>query len=163
MSRWKKRPLIKLNITGKYIQCLVDTGAEIPVWCSSEAAFIKRFPNAELCANKIKISGFGGDGTYHKVYKIPEFRVASTASGGYYTIHNMYCAISTNADIGYLMILSASMFYMMDYFVSNTQNRFEVLYSRDDYYMVLDVADKSLSMFTQDNASLKSLFSKAEG
>ena len=43
----------------KQIKCLLDTGADMPVWCGSEGLLKIVFPKVELIDKKFLLGGFG--------------------------------------------------------------------------------------------------------
>lgn len=60
------------NRTGGEFQCMLDSGAGIPVWCSGEESLKKVFPKADLRNNmKHILGGFGRGFEVADVYYIP--------------------------------------------------------------------------------------------
>ena len=57
--------------------CLIDSGADIPVWCT-DIRILKQVMRAQLCEDCFTLlSGFGGHGeSCVPVYKIPDFPIS---------------------------------------------------------------------------------------
>ena len=64
------RPFFDMDTGDSIIRCLVDTGAEIPVWCFDADLLKSVFPDCEPTAFATFISGFGKGRTYADIYKI---------------------------------------------------------------------------------------------
>ena len=102
------------------LDCLVDTGARLPVWCSTERDFLNVYPNA-IKLNAISfLSGFGHGTEQVSLYKIPDFEL----SDGSKTIHfiNLIVAL-LNKDFTFDMILSYTMLNKMNISIDTYTNR----------------------------------------
>lgn len=73
------RPIIYTDVANDMvIKCLIDTGADTPVWTSGERLFLKAFPDAELVEDILfELGGFGKESELVSVYKIPKFVIKS--------------------------------------------------------------------------------------
>lgn len=128
--------------------CMLDTGAEITVWNGSIEKFKKIFQGAELFSKDFKISGFGGSGLLYPVYKIPVFEISDGTSTVF--IHNAYCAITEQSSLACRMILSANMFGMFDYTISNKEGILRIECERNEYWTIVTY-DGSTTVFEQSN------------
>lgn len=97
----------------RQIKCMLDTGADMPVWCGSEGLLKIVFPTVQLVDKKFLLSGFGRKPKMVEVYKIPEFMIK--AGDDCLTFQNLYMASSFGRNFGCDLILSATMFSHMDY------------------------------------------------
>lgn len=108
----KSRPSFVFFNNKIEIICLYDTGAVTPVWCMGERKFLKTYPEAIKQNNNCYISGFGQGREECFVYIIPKFEL----SNGYatYIINNLKLAVCNRPAIGYDIVLSETMFSMVD-------------------------------------------------
>lgn len=146
---------------GRQIKCMLDTGADMPVWCGSEGLLKIVFPAVQLADKKFLLSGFGRKPEMAEVYKIPEFMIK--AGDESLTFQNLYIASSFGRNFGCDLILSATMFRHMDYSILNRKKKISVLeitYDRDVYYTQLipnqrrtDFIDKIFS-FSSESAEI---------
>lgn len=74
LSKKFEKPVIELNIT-EPVKCLLDTGASMAVWCSTLDYFLQIFEYATKAENQTLLSGFGGNGEFVDVFKIPLLRI----------------------------------------------------------------------------------------
>ena len=122
----------------RQIKCMLDTGADMPVWCGSEGLLKIVFPKAELIDKKFLLSGFGRKPEMAGVYKIPEFTIK--AGDESLLFQNLFVASSFGRNFGCDLILSATMFRHMDYSILNRKKEMSILeitYDRDIYYTQL--------------------------
>ena len=140
---------------------MLDTGADIPVWCGSEGLLKIVFPTVQLIDKKFLLSGFGRKPEMVGVYKIPEFMIKKEDEN--LTFQNLYIASSFGRNFGCDLILSATMFSHMDYSILNRKKEtpvLEITYDRDVYYTQLipnqrrtDFVEKIFS-FSSENAEI---------
>ena len=64
------RPFFDMDTGDSTIRCLVDTGAEIPVWCFDKDLLKSVFPDCESTTFATYISGFGRGRTYADIYNL---------------------------------------------------------------------------------------------
>lgn len=147
----------------KQIKCMLDTGADMPVWCGSEGLLKMVFPETEKADKKFLLSGFGRKPEVVDIYKIPEFFIKNAE--GILTFQNLYMASSFGRNFGCDLILSATMFKHMDYSILNrkrTASILEIRYDRDIYYTQLilnqedaEFTEKIFSFSTVENYDSK--------
>lgn len=91
--------------------CLIDTGARVPVWCAGVQVLKVYYPDCVRQAAIFILRGFGRGYEVVDVYKIPDFIL----SDGRQRIHyrNMLVAV-TDRDYAFNMILSYNMFNKMN-------------------------------------------------
>lgn len=128
-----KRPIIPIFLSGRrvHLKCLIDTGADIPVFTKGLDYFLGLFPSAIYVKNA-GISGFGGRSEY-KVYNIPEF----IFSDGLNSIKfiNLHVAVGLIVSDNFDMILSSSLFdgsriyFKFDKMTSIFQMRRKIIYT----------------------------------
>lgn len=147
--------------TDRQIKCMLDTGADMPVWCGSEGLLKIVFPKVQLIDKKFLLSGFGRKPEMVGIYKIPEFMIKAEDES--LTFQNLYMASSFGRNFGCDLILSATMFSHMDYSILNRKKEtsvLEITYDRDVYYTQLipnqrrtDFVEKIFS-FSSENAEI---------
>lgn len=128
LSRYDK-PVIVINApgSGREIYCLLDTGADTPVFTMGERNLKLFFPEAELVQGKIyELNGFGTGKETLPMYKIPNFKIESDYSDknensaeDYIEFKELYIACCSRYTIGYPLVLSATMFSHMNYTIYN--------------------------------------------
>ncbi len=125
------------------ILCLFDTGATMPVWCSSEGLFKIVFPDAILLDEKFVLSGFGKTPEIVNVYKIPVFYLKDDNSS--LEFRNLHIATSFGRSFGCDLILSYTMFTKMDCHILNRNLNNAVLqidYDKDIYNIGIMLSSK---------------------
>lgn len=117
----REKPVIYVNTSNKSIQCLIDTGADTPVWTKGEELLKRTFPNATLCNGlKFELGGFGGDKKeLTPVYEIPELTIKSDEGNDYITFKGLLIACCMKSFIPYTLIISATMLKQMNYAIVN--------------------------------------------
>lgn len=139
LSNKNTKPIFKtMTPSDKQINCMLDTGADMPVWCGSKGLLKVVFPQAELVNKKFLLSGFGRNPEVVDIYRIPIFLVKNEE--GFLTFQNLYMASSFGRNFGCDLILSATMFKHMDYAILNRDRNtpvLEIVYDRDVYYTQL--------------------------
>lgn len=147
--------------TDRQIKCMLDTGADMPVWCGSEGLLKIVFPKVQLIDKKFLLSGFGRKPEMVGIYKIPEFMIKAEDES--LTFQNLYMASSFGRNFGCDLILSATMFSHMDYSILNRKKEtsvLEITYDRNVYYTQLipnrmrtDFVEKIFS-FSSENVEI---------
>lgn len=133
----------------KQIKCLLDTGADMPVWCGNKELLKIVFPEAGQINKKFLLSGFGRKPEVADIYKIPEFFIRNEYE--VLIFQNLYIASSFGRNFGCDLILSATMFSRMDYSILNRKRSpsvLEIVYDRDIYYTQL-IPSRQYSEFTE--------------
>lgn len=100
--------------------CLIDTGARVPVWCAGKDLLITYYPNCIKQNAKFILTGFGTGYEVADVYKIPDFILADSKQSISY--HDMMVAV-TNRDYAFYMILSYTMFNKMNISINTFTNK----------------------------------------
>lgn len=124
LSNKLDRPVFEVNAQdGNWrIRCLFDTGADIPVFTFGKEVLRLYFPNAILQEDfYAEISGFGKNEEQALIYKIPNFVIQSDVDQDYIKFYNLLIACIDKENIKYPLILSATMFKNMNYYVDNLQ------------------------------------------
>lgn len=103
---YDNKPIVTIEPTG--IECLLDTGAEVPVWTQDVDSLRLFAPSAKYVKN-IDVYGFTGSKSV-EVYRLPMFRVADSTSG--FTFTGLHVAI-VPMDADYKLILGYSMIRSM--------------------------------------------------
>ena len=131
----QSRPLLEITTAVGVTRCLVDTGADIPVWCLPEDLFVLAFPKALKTDFGTYISGFGHGSTYADIWKIPRIILSDRKGRDEFTIHNVLVAVAPKTMISFAFIMSASMFTTTDYSVINRASKryMSVAFERDCY------------------------------
>lgn len=137
-NRSAKPVFTTITPADKQIKCMLDTGADMPVWCGSKGLLNIVFPKVRLADKKFLLSGFGRKPEVVDIYRIPEFVIKDKNAS--LTFQNLYIASSFGRNFGCDLILSATMFKLMDYTILNRKKEISVLeitYDRDVYYTQL--------------------------
>lgn len=115
------RPIIYTHVANDMvIKCLIDTGADTPVWTSGERLFLKAFPDAELVEDILfELGGFGKESELVPVYRIPKFALKSDYDGNIIVFNNLLVACYIKNSISTPLILSATMFKHTNYSIIN--------------------------------------------
>lgn len=115
------RPIIYTDVANDMvIKCLIDTGADTPVWTSGERLFLKAFPDAELVEDILfELGGFGKESELVPVYKIPKFVIKSDYDNNIIVFNNLLIACYIKNSISTPLILSATMFKHTNYSIIN--------------------------------------------
>ncbi len=130
LSNKTDRPVFEISAGNKKkrIRCLFDTGADIPVFTLGKEMLLLYFPNAVLQEQfYAEISGFGKGEEQASIYKIPNFRIESDSDKDYIEYYNFFVACIKKESIKYPLILSATMFKHMNYYVDNLKDGYKEL------------------------------------
>lgn len=132
------RPIFRTTSgSGVDITCLLDTGADIPVFTLGVESLLLHYPEAEEVQNLcVVLHGFGKEPEIVPVYKIPNFKIIGSNNAVIeYAILHVAC--TERSDIGVTMILSATMFSQMNYTIHNIgidSSRLEIEYNDRLFY-----------------------------
>jgi hypothetical protein len=109
------KPLIA-NMDINRTICLIDTGANLPVWCSSEQGLIQYYNKAVPLTGVSILRGFGKEYEVCKVYKIPDFVLTDGKS----KIHYIDLPIAVvDRDYNFEVILSYTMLSHINFSLNN--------------------------------------------
>lgn len=104
----------------KGFNCLIDTGACVPVWCAGEQLLKTYYPDCSKMDAAFILNGFGKGSEVVPVYLIPQF----VLSDGKQFIKYINIAIAvTERDFMFDMILSYSMFNKMNISIDTFTNK----------------------------------------
>lgn len=132
------RPIIYTDVANDMvIKCLIDTGADTPVWTSGQTLFLKAFPDAELVEDILfELGGFGKENELVPVYKIPKFTLKSDYDSSIIVFNNLLVACYIKNSISTPLILSATMFKHTNYSIIKIGEDVPVLtinYNKSEY------------------------------
>lgn len=133
LDKNRVKPIIQITPKNEIVKCLIDSGADMPVWCSTEALLKSQFITKKL-NRKTYIGGFGGGGAYHDVYSIDRFILAD--DNNTLAIYNLLVAFIPNVSFACDLILSASVFdKKIDYSICtrDSQRYIELRYDKEEY------------------------------
>lgn len=138
-----RRPTIRYSTEVDDLNILLDTGATKPVWNGNSDTLTANFPDAEITEYKTTVSGFGGvSKNIREVWKIPYFElVDKTDKDKKYVIRNLLVAVVDDINIGFNLILSATLFKKVNYsFINSGDNAPYLSIECDsrDYYCIAD-------------------------
>ncbi len=111
------RPIFKAFINNISFKCMLDTGADIPIFCKGEMLF-KELTKEMSGVSEFKISSIGGFGKNDErtvLWNIDDFVLSDKNSSIVYK--EMKIAVVDKPKIPCDMILSASMFMKMKYVI----------------------------------------------
>ena len=134
LSSQYSRPVIVVN---DHIYCLIDTGANTPVWTYGADTLIEEFDAVEITGIKFVLSGFGKIAEETPVFQIPKL-VLGDINGEYIEFHGMYIACTLRPTMVTPLILSATMFTHMNYMIRNLAVKgptLEIEHEKNDYYV----------------------------
>lgn len=115
INLFSPRPIFKAKINDTMTTCMLDTGADIPVFCKGIELFeewTKDMDGVKLFKAS-SIGGFGKETEDTVLYNIPFFRLADDKN--VITYNNMKIAVILKPEIPCDIILSASLFTKMKY------------------------------------------------
>lgn len=104
----------------KRFNCLIDTGASVPVWCAGESLLKTYYPNCAKLDAVYILNGFGKGSEVVPVYLIPQF----VLSDGKQCINYINITVAvTKRDFTFDMILSYSLFNKMNINIDTFTNK----------------------------------------
>lgn len=113
INLYSPRPIFKAKINEKIITCMLDTGADIPVFCKGMELFkewAKDMDGVSFFKDSV-IGGFGKDTENTVLYNMPVFCLSDNKN--FITYQNMKIAVMLKPKIPCDIILSASLFMKM--------------------------------------------------
>lgn len=111
--------IITMHSQDNEIDCLIDTGARVPVWCSGEQLLKVYYPKCNKQDAIFILRGFGNGYEVANVYLIPEFILSDGKNSIHYS--NMLIAV-TERDYSFDFILSYNMFHKMNISIDTFTN-----------------------------------------
>lgn len=133
------RPFINVATDYGVFDCLIDTGASMPVWCGESILLTSYYPEAKPTKYLALIAGYGKGYQVARVWVVPEFMIIDKENRNQYRINNLYIAVAPKKRFGFLMIASATMFAGVNYTIVNCiehekKSVFRIEEVRDSYY-----------------------------
>ncbi|MCM1219506.1 MAG: hypothetical protein NC548_33925 [Lachnospiraceae bacterium] len=104
----------------KSFNCLIDTGASVPVWCAGEQLLKVYYPDCTKLDAAFSLHGFGTGQEIVPVYVIPQFVLSDGKQC--ITYKNITVAV-TKRDFTFDLILSYSLFNKMNISINTFTNR----------------------------------------
>ena len=133
MKKRYTRPIVTLD---GGISCMIDTGADTPVWTTGSDT-IERELNARKVEDKHYIlSGFGKDYEVAYVYEIPELKLACDNDS--IVFKGLLVACTMRPTMIARLILPASALSHMNYLIHNVgieTPRVEIEHDKNEYYV----------------------------
>lgn len=116
------------NIKKYNISCMLDTGANIPVWNGSLSLFKHKFKECNPIKTKYysSIGGFGEGSTDMPVYKLSNFEL--TNGNQKFTFKELYIAVEENRKRNFDLLLTYSMFKSIHIIISPKQTNREIAF-----------------------------------
>lgn len=112
------RPIFNAFINGTVMKCMLDTGADMPVFCKGAKLFEKLAKGMNETAVEFKKSFIGGFGQVNEsamLWHMDDFRLSDRKH--YIHYKSMKIAVLNKPNIPCDIILSASMFMKMRYII----------------------------------------------
>lgn len=137
---YNKRPFFSIpSDNGGEIKCLLDTGANIPIWFADEDSLVASFPEAITTKWKTDITGLGQNPHENiPIWMIPVFRMRDD-SGNHISFNQFLIPVLKAKKFPFHMILPATlfnkMFYSFDYMNSQTKGELFIKSVKDEYYV----------------------------
>lgn len=131
------RPIITLSCDIFELKCLIDTGADTPVWFGDMESFKSYFPSATYVKD-VSIGGFGGS-KYYQLWCVSKFVVSDSVNN--FCIENLYIAICPSDTKSFKLLLSITCFSRMSVHFEMKSGRLYIDYARDSYkgYIARDI------------------------
>lgn len=133
ITLYSPRPIFKAYINGVPFRCMLDTGADIPVFCKGTALFgefIKEMHGVTVTEFKQStIGGFGKADESTMLWNMDDFVLADQNEDIKYKA--MKIAVMNKPKIPCDLILSASMFMKMKYVIDCSSDKHELVIMAD--------------------------------
>jgi len=129
------RPIFEAYINNISFRCLLDTGADIPVFCKGTLLF-EEFTKSMTGVSRFKNSTIGGFGKTDEsvlLWNVDDFVLSDKVNSIIYK--GMKIAVMSKPNIPCDMILSASMFMKMKYTIdcSSRKHLLSIVADKDTY------------------------------
>ena len=128
------RPVISLK---EDVTCLIDTGADIPVWTQGSESLKRAFNAKGMKDKKFILSGFGKEPEIADVYNIADV-ILRDNKGDVITFKNLTVACTARPAMVAHLILPATAFSHMNYTICNVGVQkpvVEIEHYKDEYYV----------------------------
>ena len=134
ITLYSPRPIFTAYINGVSFRCMLDTGADIPVFCKGTELFLELTKGMDG-VSEFKCSSIGGFGKMDEnvmLWNFDDFILSDKNSTLAYK--SMKMAVMNKPNIPCDIILSASMFMKMRYIIDCSQKK----------HMLLIIADRDI-------------------
>ena len=128
------RPVISL---GDDITCLVDTGADTPVWTQGSESLEKMFKANLIAGKKFLLSGFGKDSEIVDVYSVSDVELTGE-NGEKIVFKNLTVACTSRPSMVAYLILPATALSHTNYTIRNVgvdTPVIEIEHEKDEYFV----------------------------
>ena len=128
------RPVISL---GDDITCLVDTGADTPVWTQGSESLEKMFKANMIAGKKFLLSGFGKDSEIVDVYSVSDVELTGE-DGEKIVFKNLTVACTSRPSMVAYLILPATALSHTNYTIRNVgvdTPVIEIEHEKDEYFV----------------------------
>lgn len=152
INLYSPRPIFKANINKKITTCMLDTGADIPVFCKGTELFnewVKDIDGVSAFQDS-SIGGFGKNPENTILYHIPDFQFSDGKNG--ITYKNIKIAVLLKPSIPCDIILSASLFMKMKYTINcfKEQHCLIIESEKSDYGVGFYERKETIYIFSND-------------
>ena len=118
--------------------CLIDTGANTPVWVLGENYLKYRYPEARKSGKKSILNGIGEKPVMNvPVWIIPEF-ILEDSEGNYLVYKDLYVCVIDSDKFSFDMIIPLTMINRMDFSFTYTKSAnyalFKISTEKRDFY-----------------------------
>lgn len=153
ITLYSPRPIFKAYINDVPFKCMLDTGADIPVFCKGTALFreiVKGMGGVSEFRNS-SIGGFGKTDEAVMLWNIDNFILSDNNSSIAYK--GMKIAVMDKPKIPCDMILSASMFMKMKYVIdcSSDKHTLTIMADRGIYGVGYYDKKETIYIFTENS------------
>lgn len=140
LNKNKACPVFLQKVNDNQLVFMMDTGANIPVWCSGIAKLKYVYKNCKDTGFFADLNGFGGKGERCKIFEIPHFALTDNKTVLYYD--KIFVAVTERRIFQYDLILSNTMFYKMNLSLLNMKNHsvnptLEIEFDKKLYYTAM--------------------------
>jgi Retroviral aspartyl protease. len=146
------RPIFRAYINGISFRCMLDTGADIPVFCKGTLLFEELVKEMEGVSKfkSLMVGGFGRTEETALLWNIDNFILSDKSSS--ITYRGMKIAVMDKPAIPSDMILSASMFMKMRYTIdcSLKKHLLTIVADKDRYGVGYYDKKETIYIFSQE-------------
>lgn len=126
------RPVVLLK---NDITCLIDTGADVPVWTRGSNKLKGTYNATQIKDKKFLLSGFGKEAELVDVYRITDFELKGE-DGDIIVFKNLTIACTRRPNMVANLILPATAFTHMNYTIRNIETEnpvVEIYHTKTEY------------------------------
>lgn len=157
ITLYSPRPIFTAYINNVPFRCMLDTGADIPVFCKGTELF-KELTKGMGEISEFKSSLIGGFGKTEEntmLWNMEDFALSDRKHTLIYK--KMKAAVINKPNIPCDMILSASMFMKMKYTIdcSSSRHMLSIMAERDIYGVGYYDKKETIYIFTENNRQIE--------